>query len=417
MGIWVRRDKPDHNHHPLMDDDGGDGGVERQASGVHCSICLDFVTDNGGRSRAKLPCGHEFHLDCIGSAFNIKGEMQCPNCRKVEKGQWLYANGSTCLFPELSTDDWNLDEDPYELTYSEMPFRVHWCPFGELARIPTSFEDVESPSTTYHDMREHHSMPTENNDGSSLAHSYVAYFGPIPHASSRSSDSIDDPHFNYPWNGLSGHNEMFNAHTFPASGIQYHSWGHHSAPFSQFGTRINGTDPGSVPPATQGSTHRDSDTTTSSRSFPYPLLFPHRTGPRAGSSFVSSVVPRFPGPNAHPHEMIQVSHALPFPQRPGPSPIVPAVRRVEHPGVLPPMVVAPLQPERNGGFHIFPSQTSLHEAENSSPNQFHGWERERFSHFPPVLSDRDSAYGPFHQAAGESDSVNRSSTFCHRRWS
>jgi hypothetical protein len=126
-----------------------------------------------------------------------------------------------------------------------------------------------------HDMREHHGMPTENTDASSVAHSYVAYFGPIPHASSRSSDSVDDPHFNYPWNGVSGHNEILNPHTFSANGIQYHSWGHHYPPFSQFGNHINGADPASVPPATRGSTHSDSDAITRSRMFPSPLVFAH----------------------------------------------------------------------------------------------------------------------------------------------
>ncbi|KAK0573231.1 hypothetical protein LWI29_004642 [Acer saccharum] len=32
--------------------------------------------------------------DCIGSAFNMKGAMQCPNCWKVEKAQrhlWISA--------------------------------------------------------------------------------------------------------------------------------------------------------------------------------------------------------------------------------------------------------------------------------------------------------------------------------------
>lgn len=60
------------------------------------------------------------HADCIGSAFNMKGAMQCPNCRKVENGQWLYANGSTRSFPELSIDDWFPDEDPYDMGYTEM---------------------------------------------------------------------------------------------------------------------------------------------------------------------------------------------------------------------------------------------------------------------------------------------------------
>src|SRR4051794_27734387 len=61
-----------------------------------------------------------FFADCIGSAFNMKGAMQCPNCRKVEKGQWLYANGSSCSFPEFNMEDWIPDEDPYDLSYAEM---------------------------------------------------------------------------------------------------------------------------------------------------------------------------------------------------------------------------------------------------------------------------------------------------------
>lgn len=57
--------------------------------------------------------------DCIGSAFNIKGAMQCPNCRKIEKGQWLYANGYRSI-QEFGVDDWTHDEDLYDLGYSEM---------------------------------------------------------------------------------------------------------------------------------------------------------------------------------------------------------------------------------------------------------------------------------------------------------
>lgn len=45
--------------------------------------------------------------------------MQCPNCRKIEKGQWLYANGCRSL-PEFTMDDWAHDEDLYDLSYSEM---------------------------------------------------------------------------------------------------------------------------------------------------------------------------------------------------------------------------------------------------------------------------------------------------------
>lgn len=55
--------------------------------------------------------------DCIGSAFNAKGEMQCPNCRKVETGLWLYANGHR---GEVNMDDWTLEDDLNDLSRPEM---------------------------------------------------------------------------------------------------------------------------------------------------------------------------------------------------------------------------------------------------------------------------------------------------------
>lgn len=31
--------------------------------------------------------------DCIGSEFNARGTMRCPNCRVVEVGEWRFSNG------------------------------------------------------------------------------------------------------------------------------------------------------------------------------------------------------------------------------------------------------------------------------------------------------------------------------------
>lgn len=45
--------------------------------------------------------------------------MQCPNCRKIEKGQWLYSNGSRPN-AEFNMEDWVHDEDLYDISYSEM---------------------------------------------------------------------------------------------------------------------------------------------------------------------------------------------------------------------------------------------------------------------------------------------------------
>ena len=54
--------------------------------------------------------------DCIGSAFNAKGVMQCPKCRKIEKGNWLYANGS---HPSQDPNIDEHDEDFPDVGYSE----------------------------------------------------------------------------------------------------------------------------------------------------------------------------------------------------------------------------------------------------------------------------------------------------------
>ncbi|CAN6468876.1 unnamed protein product [Victoria cruziana] len=72
---------------------------------ILCSICLDPVMDNGERSIAKLQCSHQFHLDCIGSAFNAKASMQCPTCRRVENGQWRFADKHHA-FSDFDEDDW-----------------------------------------------------------------------------------------------------------------------------------------------------------------------------------------------------------------------------------------------------------------------------------------------------------------------
>ncbi|KAF4364465.1 hypothetical protein F8388_007042 [Cannabis sativa] len=413
-----------HNHHHRDDQmDGGDGGLEEQpqhqqqqpSSGdISCSICLDLVSDNGGRSTAKLHCGHEFHLDCIGSAFNMKGAMQCPNCRKVENGQWLYANGSTRSFPEISIDDWIPDEDAYDMGYADMPFRLHWCPFGEAAQIHSSFEEVESPPTAYHDPREHHAMFAEQIVPSSLPHSYFAYFRPVPPASSRSMNGIDDPNLNNPWNVVRGQNEILNPHIFPALSIQYQSWGRHSSPFSPSSSHVN--NPASNPSATIRSTNIESNSTVRSRARLFRLV--QGSDPRVESSFV----PHSTDTAAQPHERVQAFHhhlhhsvSLTMP-----SPVTPSFRRFDgHGGSLPAMVPTALPHDHSAGFFIFPPQSSSDRnarEEHSLASHVPGWGREHLPHFPNVYSERETSWGSPHRVTGSPDSVNRSSGIWHRTW-
>lgn len=57
--------------------------------------------------------------DCIGSAFNSKGIMQCPNCRQIEWDQWLYARGPVSS-QNINNDDWVIDEDIYDFAQLEV---------------------------------------------------------------------------------------------------------------------------------------------------------------------------------------------------------------------------------------------------------------------------------------------------------
>ncbi|KAA8545183.1 hypothetical protein F0562_019928 [Nyssa sinensis] len=405
----------------LLDD--GDGGGK--VSSVSCSICLETVTYNGDRSWAKLQCGHEFHLDCIGSAFNIKGAMQCPNCRKIEKGQWLYANGCR-PFPEFSMDDWPHDEDLYDLSYSEMSFGVHWCPFGGLARLPSSFDEGEFSSTAYHDLLGQHAILAEHTAISSATHPcpYIAYVGPPIHPSaSNSGGSVSDgSNFNSHWNGPSVPSEM-PTYAFPAMDLHYHSWEHHSPPFPTTSSRIGGADQPSVPSLTQRAARANSDIPRSG-SFMHPFVVGHSSAARAGSSVTSSMIPPYPGSVARARDRVQALQA--YFQQPSNSPtirapVISGTRRPSSQRGLGQVGPVASSSDQAGGFYFFPSagssSRSFQEAENSVSNRFHAWERERLPPFTFSQVDRDPGWGPFHQAAGGSDTAIRSSSFRQRHGS
>ncbi|KAJ4896983.1 Uncharacterized protein Rs2_23777 [Raphanus sativus] len=76
-----------------------------------CTICIEPLvkTRDDRRTIVTLACGHKFHLDCIGSAFNAKGFMQCPNCMQIEPGQWRFANDPP--LPNISEGDWITEEE------------------------------------------------------------------------------------------------------------------------------------------------------------------------------------------------------------------------------------------------------------------------------------------------------------------
>ncbi|KAH0726869.1 hypothetical protein KY284_002734 [Solanum tuberosum] len=402
---------------------GGDvGGGEDKASAVSCSICLEAVTDNGDRSWSKLQCGHQFHLDCIGSAFNIKGQMQCPNCRKIEKGQWLYASGCRPL-PDFNMEDWAHDEDLYDLSYTEMSFGVHWCPFSGLTRLPSSYDEGELSSSAYHDLLGQHAIFADHTAVSSAAHPcpYIAYVGIHP-SSSNSSGSINDGlNFNNHWTSPSVPNEMPASYAFPGMDVHYHSWDHHSS-FPMANSRVGTADQSSVPSVTQRVARTNVDIPRPG-SFVPPFLVGHGSAARAGSSVASPMIPPYPGSVARARDRVQALQA--YFQQPSNSPavrtpVMSATRRSNNHRGLAQVGPAASSSDQAGGFYFYPSSSSgrnFQEAENPVSNRYHAWEREHLPAFPLSQVDRDPIWGPFHHTGVGSDSGSRSGSFRPRHGS
>lgn len=161
------------------------GQVPSAGLTVSCSVCLEAVTEDAGeRSIAKLKCGHHFHLDCIGSAFNAKGRMQCPNCRQVEPGQWLYASG--CFVHEDFVDDYAFEEEveafggATSLHFTPAP----WCPHqGSFAQFSLTFEELDNLNSGYVDLRQGSRVSSSVGQICPyLAAQGLSLGGPSPHA-------------------------------------------------------------------------------------------------------------------------------------------------------------------------------------------------------------------------------------------
>ncbi|CAN4111066.1 unnamed protein product [Withania somnifera] len=409
----------------LTDDgDGLDGGAgEDKASTVACSICLEAVADNGDRSWAKLQCGHQFHLDCIGSAFNIKGQMQCPNCRKIEKGQWLYASGCRPL-PDFNMDDWAHDEDLYDLSYAEMSFGVHWCPFSGLTRLPSSFDEGDLSSSAYHDVLGQHAIFAEHTAVSSAAHPcpYIAYVGIHP-SSSNSSGSINDgPNFSNHWTSPSVPSEMPASYAFPGMDVHYHSWDHHSSSFPMANSRVGSADQSSGPSVTRRVARTNADIARPG-SFVPPFLVGHSSAARGGNSVASPIIPPDPGSVARARDRVQALQAYfqqPSNSPAGRTPVMSATRRSSNHRGLAQVGPAALSSDQAGGFYFYPSGSSgrnFQEAENPVSNRYHAWEREHLPAFPLSQVERDPIWGPFHHTGVGSDTGSRSGSFRPRHGS
>ncbi|CAL5000854.1 unnamed protein product [Urochloa decumbens] len=337
--------------------------------GAACSICLDPVLAlGGGRSVAKLQCGHEFHLDCIGSAFNAKGAMQCPNCRKIEKGRWLYASGHRPSADIIDMGGWATG-DNYDFA-SDLPFGFQWCPFSGFTQLASVFEEREAEPTSYHTIGDHPSAA-----GSSLVCPYLALRGflhPV-HVPSASNSGAESTSFHRHSTGLEGHAtpDLSNAQVFHATESRNHD---------------------RLPRY---------DTSSQQRSRPYahhhPLI--HRPTPRSGSNLVAPLgsVPavvaetRGHGHGARGHMYQQSMHSSmqssPFP---------PTTRRVRPRALTITSFIAASSSAEVGGPHGFAApgavNRSVPDAEGISRpvDRPYAWGREGFAPFPWIPAEGES---------------------------
>ncbi|KAK1664756.1 hypothetical protein QYE76_052915 [Lolium multiflorum] len=377
------------------DGEGGDGAAEegeRPAAVVSCSICLDAVITGGDeRSTAKLQCGHEFHLDCIGSAFNAKGVMQCPNCRKIEKGNWFYANGSH------PSQDPNIDEhgeDFPDVGYSEMgrgiflPYRFQWCPVGRLAQLPSLFDDVESsPAITFHDFMgqnftsEH--LPVSA-PGATHPGPYVAYFQPLPSPSSSSSPHVTErtmegATYHDHWSSLAGVADGRPMQTLHPIDFEHNHWAHIPLSYSQPNSNNGVTEQPGVPVGAMrvGGLDRDSQQRGS-----LPSVYGNGSGSRSRIPNAPPMVSQFMRAHGNLSEQYQQSSSSLY----AGSQLSGGMRPLGAPGPgVPPLV-------DSTSFSMFPpapSGPASVEPEDSGGNQLYAWERDRFAPYPliPVGSE------------------------------
>ncbi|CAM8991835.1 unnamed protein product [Rhodiola kirilowii] len=368
------------------------------SSSVSCSICLDVVLNDGERSCAKLKCGHQFHLDCIGSAFNMKGAMQCPNCRTVEKGHWLYANDTAQAVPEYNINDWIPDQEPHEVPFPGLPFRVHWCPFNGLAGYRPVLEDVDTPSAMYQGLPEH-ALFAEPSAASSVSHLYAAYIGQPP--LSNATDSLDEPVFNHPWNVIT-HGDIPVPHGFPAMDFQYQSWIHRHL---QTSGHIDGID--QVPNSTLAMRPMRDEPVTRSTSSTHPLLLGQGSGTLALGPLIPSVVPL---PMGRSHErIIHVPPPLVFQQSGSASAIPPHVQHnrryyFDRRQSVVPEPSAHL--DQNGGYYGMNPlvMRNHHEGLHPVPSHIHSWNR-----VPASSLDSVDHWPTLHESVGRFESGNNRS--------
>ncbi|KAL6900963.1 hypothetical protein ACP4OV_005639 [Aristida adscensionis] len=364
---------------------------EAGGAAAACSICLDpVVCRGGGRSVAKLQCGHEFHLDCIGSAFNAKGTMQCPNCRKIEKGRWLYASGHR---PSPDIDMGGLlNGDNYDFT-SELPFGFQWCPFSGFTQLASVFEEREAEPTSYHTVGGPSSAAS-----SSLVCPYLALRGFLHPVHVPSNSGAESTSFHRHSTGLEGHvnPDLGSAQVFHATESRNHDSEHRYLS----NLPVSGIPDHSMTPFGIGLPGYDSSSQQRSRSYAHHPSLIHRPTPRSGSNLVAPLgaVPavlaetRGHGHGARGHMYQPPMHSMQS------SPFPPTRRRVRPRALTITSFIAAASSAEIAGPHVFSSpgavNRSVPDAEGIARpgpvDRPYAWRREGFAPFPWIPSEGES---------------------------
>uniref|UniRef100_J3KZP8 Uncharacterized protein n=2 Tax=Oryza brachyantha TaxID=4533 RepID=J3KZP8_ORYBR len=328
--------------------------------------------------------------------------MQCPNCRQIERGNWLYANGSRPS-QDASNDDWGHDEDFYDASQPEtsrsvfLPFRFQWCPIGRLAQLPSVFDEGESaPPVTFHDFMgqnfssEH--LPVSA-PGATPPGPYIAYFQPLQSSASSSSShvtdrSMDGTTYHDHWNPLAGPSDGRPLATVHPIDFHHNHWTHLPNSYSQPNSNNGVAEQMAIPvvPMRVGGLDGDSQQRGS-----IPSVYGNGSGSRSRIPSVPPMAPQFMRPHGSINEQYQQSPSSLYaaPQRP-------AGARTT--------AVQTLQDSMN--FTLFPPAPSpnLMETEEGGGNQFYAWERDRFAPYPLMPVDSEANWwGTPPQSHGATD--------------
>ncbi|CAA7058624.1 unnamed protein product [Microthlaspi erraticum] len=124
----------------------GDGNCDSPDNSDLCTICLEPLLVNTDRTVVTLMCNHKFHIDCIGSAFNARNSMQCPNCMRIEPGQWRFSTCNHQNFDWRDEDWFSGGEDPG--FFNAMHMGMELCPYAHLSRELYHYEGPNSGHNT-----------------------------------------------------------------------------------------------------------------------------------------------------------------------------------------------------------------------------------------------------------------------------